>query len=403
MWPFTKRVEKRDGSWDRLQSAPYMTASGGYVSPEKASGLAVAHRCIQLISENLASVPLRPYRRSEDNGREPATDHPLYRVLHDDFNESLTAFAGREMLVASVLTAGNGYARIERSPQGQVVALHPIQPGNVSVEKLASGRLRYQVALESGGTETLLQDELIHLRYRTKDGIAGLSPLSIAAATFSLALAQQDQAAAQVENAFSASGMLSLDGKLTSEQYNLLRSWFRQSFIGSRKAGEPVIMDNGAKFTTFQIPNKDMEFLESRYASNEQIAMIFGCPPTSVGLVKSATYSNVEGETKALVARCLGPMSRRIEQAMNSALLTPEARRAGLYIEHDLGGLLRGDLATRYEAYRVGREGGWLSPDEIRAMENMSKIPGGDTYLQPMNHVPLGTANDNGEPKQGAD
>ncbi|MCP5415244.1 MAG: phage portal protein, partial [Chromatiaceae bacterium] len=87
----------------------------------------------------------------------------------------------------------------------------------------------------------------------------------------------------------------------------------------------------------------------------------------------------------------LRPWLVRIEQAMNAALLSEDGKRSHL-IEHNAEGLLRGDIKTRYEAYRIGREWGWLSPNEIRSLENLGGIEHGDTYRQPMNSEPLGAA-----------
>lgn len=126
--------------------------------------------------------------------------------------------------------------------------------------------------------------------------------------------------------------------------------------------------------------------------SDLAIARIFGVPPTAIGIVEHATFSNVDGETRALVSRCLAPMARRIEQSLNAALLPPVARRT-LFAEHDLAGLLRGDLATRYEAYATGRNNGFLSANEIRGWENLPMIEGGDTYLQPLNMDDANAAN----------
>ena len=153
---------------------------------------------------------------------------------------------------------------------------------------------------------------------------------------------------------------------------------FKERFIGQLKANEVMVLDGGVKFETFQFSAKDSEFLESRKLSNLDICRVFGVPPSVAGITDDATYSNIGEESRALVSRCLAPWAKRVEMAMHTALLSPEARKT-LFIEHDLAGLLRGDLKSRYDAYRVGREGGWLSSNEIRAFENMSKIPGGDT------------------------
>ncbi|RVQ49515.1 phage portal protein [Sinorhizobium medicae] len=395
MWPF-KRAETRIATSD-----PYLGEFLGArwtarADIEKASGLAVAHRAVQTIAENLAAMPLRVFREAANDDRQAAKEHPLYAVLHDNFNDRLTAFEGREWLAASLLTHGNGYAKIERNGRGQVTALHPLVAGSVTVEVLKSGRLRYKNALPDGGTETLLQDEILHLRYRTADGVLGMSPIQIAASTFGLAVAQQDQAGAAAENAFRPAGALIFPDKLggaAGKESVIAR--FRERFIGALKANEVMVLDGGAKFETFQFSAKDSEFLESRKLSNLDIARVFGVPPSIVGITDNSTYSNAEAESRALVIRCLAPMAKRIEQSLNSALLSPEARKSFL-IEHDMSGLLRGDLVTRYNAYRIGREGGWLTVNQIRKFENMSNIgTEGDSLVQPLNMGALGAANDN--------
>lgn len=397
IWPFKKaetRIQSSDPYLGEFLGARWTARA----DIERASGHAVAHRCISVIAETLASVPLSVYRRTDDGGREKASDHSLYGCLHDQMSPSLTAFEGREWLIASILTAGNGYARIERNGRGQVIALHPLAAGSVTVEKLTTGRLRYKVSLANGGTEILLQDECLHIRYRTQDGILGMSPIQIAAATFGLALAQTDQAGAAAENAFRPSGILSFPDKLAAgtgagSKDDLLTK-FRARFIGQLKANDPIVLDGGATWSNIAFSSKDSEFLESRKLSNLDICRVFGVPPSVAGITDDATYSNIGEESRALVQRCLAPMAKRIEMAMTNALLSPDARKS-LYIEHDLNGLLRGTLAERYSAFRVGREGGWLSVNEIRAFENMSKIEDGDSYVQPLNMGVLGGANDN--------
>ncbi|WP_269214123.1 phage portal protein [Brucella pseudogrignonensis] len=166
---------------------------GSYIDPNRASGIAVAHACIAIVSQNLAAMPLNLYRRSEDGGRERATDHPLYSALHDMPNATMTAFEVREALIASLMVAGNAFARLDWNGRGQVTALHPLDPGKVGVEKLESGRLRYRVSTNSG-VRVYLQEEILHLRYRLgRDGVMGLSPVQIARETFNLALTHGEQ------------------------------------------------------------------------------------------------------------------------------------------------------------------------------------------------------------------
>lgn len=399
MWPFRKKVEERIASSDPFLGEFLGARWQGRAEIERASGHHTAVACISAISGNLAAVPLKLYRRLEDGGREAASEHPLYEVLQTQTSPTLTAFEAREWLIASVLMYGNGFARIERNGRGQVIALHPLVAGTVTVERLGSGRLRYKHAQPNGGTEVLLQDEVLHLRYRTSDGVLGMSPIQIAAATFGLALSQQDAAGAAAENSFRPAGVLSFPEKLgaagkSAGNVDDIIDKFKSRFNGAMKANEIMVLDGGAKFEAVTFNSKDSEFLESRKLSNLDICRVFGVPPSVAGITDNSTYSNSEQESRALVTRCLAPMAKRIESAMNVALLTPESRKQ-FFIEHDLNGLTRGDLAQRYQAYAIGRNNGWLNVDEIRKMENLSKVPGGDTYVVPLNVTSLAAANDN--------
>ncbi len=358
--------------------------AGANVTPDRTGGLAVAYRCIQARAEGLASVPLKLYRRLPDGGREAAPDHPLYRVLAESFTDGQTAFEGRELLSAWADLYGNTFARIETNARGQVTALHPLAPGTVTVELLSSGRLRYRHTPETGGEEILLADEVLHVRHRGRDGRMGIAPAAWARENVSLALAQQDQAGAMVRNGMRLSGALTFDQNLNDEQFERIRKSAEGKFTGADNAGKFLILEAGAGFTPFSMPAKDAEFLESRKLSNLDIARLYGVPPTVAGIPDHATYSNVEGESKALVARCLLPWARRIEAAMNAALLTPMQRRT-FFIEHDLTGLLRADTKARYDAYRVALEWGFMNANEVRRAENLSKIPGGDEFMSPLN------------------
>lgn len=363
---------------------------GSFVDVNRASGLSVAHACISAISQNLAAVPLNLYRRAENGGRERAVDHPLYGVLHDMADDGLTAFEAREAMAAALLTTGNAYARIEWNGRGQVTALRPLDPSAVTVERLQSGRLRYRLTRRDGGLEILTQDEILHLRYRlAPDGVMGLSPIQIARESFNLALTQQDQAGTQAGKNFRPEGVLSFPQSLGREGKEGALDAMSRKAEDTTARGGILVLDGGAEWKPLAFSSKDAEFLESRKLSDLAIARIFSVPPTAIGITDNATYSNVDGESRALVMRCLAPMAKRLEQSMNVALL-PAGSRQSLFVEHDLAGLLRGDIKARYEAYRIGREWGWLSPNEIRKWENLREIEDGDEYLSPLNMSRLG-------------
>ncbi|MGH0246713.1 phage portal protein [Sinorhizobium meliloti] len=383
-------VEERIASSDPLLGEFLGARWQGSANIAQASGLAIAHRCISLVSESLASVPLRLYKAKDDGGAEPAKEHPLYGVLMDETAPGVSAFDGREWLARSILTNGDSFNKIVRNGRGQVTALLPMLPSDVDVERLRSGRLRYRWNNPLGSSETLLDHEVLHVRYQSIDGIRGRSPIAIAAQTFGLAVSQQTQAGAQAENSFRAAGALVFAEKLPAQQKETVMERFRQRFVGAAKAGDLLVLDGGAKFEQFQFSSKDAEFLESRKLSALDICRVYGVPPTAAGILDFGTYANTEQEGRALVTRTLAPWAKRIEAAMNIALLSPDARKAGYYVRHDLTELLRGDLKSQYEAYRVGRDGGWLSQNDIRGLLDLSKIEGGDSYLEPLNMARAG-------------
>ncbi|PZN99848.1 MAG: phage portal protein [Alphaproteobacteria bacterium] len=395
IWPFNR--ETRNAA-TIASSDPYLSEwfslrgqGPGAVNPETLlSNSAVAVRCVNIRSEMLASVGLFLLRRSADGGRARADDLPLYGVLHDLANPQMTAFEAREFLIRSLDLTGNGYARLERDGRGQVIGLYPVRPQDVMVETLPSGRALYRVSQRAGGTITLLQEEMLHVRGPSRDGIMGISAIQYGRLAMSLRVSQAETAKSLIDNGLRPSGVMSYDERIQAADRVKIRESVAERLQGSANAGQLIIMDGGAKYTPLAWSAEDAEFLESQKLSNEDVARLFGVPPTSVGITDKATYSNTEQEARSLVQNCLGPLAARVETAMIRCLLTPDARRT-LYIEHDLAALLRGDVQARFEAYRIGREIGALSPNDIRRRENETPIPGGDVYHQPSNWTPLGT------------
>lgn len=369
-----------------------LRAGGGNATPDNVlSNLAVAHRCVAIRSELTASVPLHLFRRSVNGGRERADDHPLYAVLHHMANPNQSAFEAREFLVRCLDLHGNAYARLERDARGRVTALYPLLPLAVGVERLASGRLRYRINDPRGGTTVLLQDEVLHVRGPSRDGVLGLSPVTLARGALSLALAQAETAASLMENSMRPSGILSYPDRIGPEKRENVRTTMADRLAGSQNSGRLMILDGGAKFERIAFTPEDAEFLASRKLANEDAARIFGVPPTCVGITDRATYSNTEQEGRALVQNALGPLASRIEAAIMRCCLT-EAGRATYYAEHDLAGLLRGDVKSRFEAYRMGREIGLYSANDIARLENMPPIPDGDGRYVPANWMRLGAS-----------
>ena len=356
------------GNWGKPVPLTAFASPGAVLS-----NLAVAARCVSLRSELLASVPLKLYRRLPNGDRERVTDNPLADVLADLSNPLMTAFETREFFTRSLDTAGNAYARIERNGAGQVVALWPLEASRVAVERLENGRLRYRYTTDRGPV-VLLQEEVLHIRASSEDGLLGRSPIAIARGALGLGLELQSAAA---EAATRKLGGYMIQPADTNQRAK------KQAAAAIKDQTEdrytPRILDPGVKFVPNTFSAVDTELLESRKLTNEDVARIFGVPPASVGVSQSVSYGSAQQAAQDLVTNALAPLASRIEQAMARCLLTTEGRRT-LIIEHDLSGLLRGDVSTRWGAYRTAREIGAMSANEIRRFENMPAVEGGDDY-----------------------
>lgn len=398
------RSEKRAASTISAED-PYLGAffglrGRGSIGPDAVlSASAVATACVSRRSQGLAAVPLQIHKNV---GRSDATrdeSHPLSHLLNVAPNSYQSAFELREFLVRSHDLFGNAYAIVERDGAGQVTALHPVPAGNVSIERidgapgaalLAPARLRYRVSGLAGGTRVYLDGEMLHVRGPSRDGLIGLSPLAIAAGSIGLAMVQAETASAVYSNAMQASGVVSIDSTLDEAAFKRLTSWLTRHYSGAGKAGKPLVLDRGAKFTPMTFSPQDSEFLSSRKLSAEDVARVFDVPPTAVGIVDRATYSNTEQESLALVRNCLLPLAARFESAFSRCLLSDAGSRA-YFFRHDFAELQRGDMAARFESYRVAREAGIYSANDCRRLENEAPIGSdGDIYNQPVNWSRLG-------------
>ena len=350
----------------------------GHVSSTKVlSNLAVAVRCVSLRSELLSSVPLKVFRRLENGDRERVDGTPLTDVLSDLANPLMTSFEMREFLIRSLDTAGNAYARIDRNGRGQVTALWPLTPGSVAVERMESGRLRYRVTLPGQSPTRLLQEEVLHIRASTEDGLIGRSPITIARGSLGMAIAQNETAENLAANGLRPAAAFTHPGKLSAEAIENIRNAYMETNGGPHNAGKPIVLQEGMTLTHASFSAEDAELLESRKLSNEDVARIFGVPPASVGISTSVSYGSAQQAAQDLVSNALAPLAARVEQAMQRCLLSAEGRRT-MFIEHDLSGLLRGDASTRWATYRTGRQIGALSNNEIRRFENLPAYEGGD-------------------------
>jgi HK97 family phage portal protein len=357
----------KDPSWNHPLLA-------GGTTPARAESLSTVYACVSAISETIASLPLILYKRTPDDGRERAPEHPLYSVLHDQPNELQTALEFREMMQAITLLRGNAHAEIIRGSDGQVIELRPILPGSISTLQLDNGNIAYDVSDAKGGVRRLLRHEVFHLRHRSSNGLTGVSPITASRQTVELGLSERDYGNSVFENGTSLSGVLSYEGSLSPELREQIAEGWNGRYSGVRKAGSVAILEGKKwEFKPISMSMEDAQWIEARQFSVEEIARLFRVPPTIIGDLRHGNYSNSVEMNRVFVVHTLRRHMTMWEQAISSSLLTPASRQV-YFAEHSVEGLLRGDSANRAEFYSKGIGDGWLTVDEVRKYENLPKL-----------------------------
>lgn len=352
---------------------------------EGALRIAAVYSCVRVIAESLASIPLLTYRRRADGGKERAENEPLYHLLRTSPNSEQTSFEWREQMLTHLLLRGNAYARIVRAG-GTIAELVPLLPDDVDVKVNDGGAI---IGYQYRHREVLAPSDVLHVRGLSTDGVMGRSVLRDAADTFHAAKSAQEYGRRVFENDATPGMVLKHPQTLDEEAARRLRESWEAMFAGPRNAGRVAVLEEGMSVDKIQMSAEDLQFLDTRKLQRVEIAALFRVPAHMVGDLSQSTYSNIEQQHIEFVTLCLRPWCVRIEQALMKKLMTPSQRR-DLFVEFLLDGLVRGDLQSRYNAYMVGRQAGFLSVNDIRAFENMNPIHGGDRYLEPLNMQSVG-------------
>lgn len=371
--------------------------SGLEINRQTALSISAVWACVRVLSETLASLPLHLYRRLE-KGKERATDHPLYDVLLRKPNEEQTAFQYRELLEAHLVLQGNAYSQIVTNGQGQVKNLWPLDPEKMTPRR-SGGRIIYEY-IKNDRKHILTSGEVFHIPGLGYDGIQGYSVLHMFKQAFGSARAGERFGAEFFKNFAQPKGVIKMPGKLRDDavRKRMSASWQEQHGDWGRKHG-PAILEEGAEWQSTSIPPDDAQFLTTRKFSITDIARIFRTQPHLIGDLEHATYTNIEHQGIEFVVHTMRPWFVRWEQAIGRQLLS-EADQREYFAEFLIDALLRGDSAARWSAYRTAREIGVLSANDIRAMENLNPVEGGDQYFVPMNWVPADEVGEEPPPAQ---
>ncbi|MCD8022940.1 MAG: phage portal protein [Lachnospiraceae bacterium] len=348
--------------------------------------VAAVYACVRVLAEAVAQLPLHLYRYTGEGSKEKAADHPLYFLLHDEPNPEMSSFVFRETLMTHILLWGNAYAQIIRNGKGEVVALYPLMPNRMRVDRDEHGRLYYEYTLSDDDApqikKTILKpSEVLHIPGLGYDGLVGYSPIAVAKNAVGLTIATEEYGAKFFANGATPGGILEYPG--TVKDPDKVREAWNKGFGGSGNSNKVAVLEEGMKYTPISINPDEAQFLDTRKFQIDEIARIFRVPPHLIGDLEHSTFSNIEQQSLEFVTYSLQPWLVRWEQGIHRVLLNENERR-DYFVKFNVDGLLRGDYQSRMNGYATARQNGWMSANDIRELENLDRIPekdGGDLYL----------------------
>ncbi len=390
---FSGLFRSRDAPKNRTSGSAYSffmggSTSGKRVNERSAMQMTAVYSCVRILSEAVAGLPLHLYQYTDNGGKEKAVEHPLYFLLHDEPNPEMTSFVFRETLMTHLLLWGNAYAQIIRNGKGEIMALYPLMPDRMTVDRDEKGRLYYEYMVNSddaptmkGSTVKLPPSEVLHIPGLGFDGLVGYSPIAMAKNAIGMAIACEEYGAKFFANGAQPSGVLEHPG--TIKDPSRVRESWTQTFGGSQNANKVAVLEEGMKYTPISISPEQAQFLETRKFQINEIARIFRVPPHMVGDLEKSSFSNIEQQSLEFVKYTLDPWVSRWEQSIVRSLLIEEEKKQ-YFVKFNVDGLLRGDYESRMNGYATARQNGWMSANDIRELENLDRIPeelGGDLYL----------------------
>ncbi|MED5545776.1 MAG: phage portal protein [Pseudomonadota bacterium] len=368
---------------------PERYSAGERVTAASVMGLAATWACVNFWAGNIASLPVTIYRAGRNGVPVEDRRHWLYSLLHTSPNYDQSAFDFWEFLSASIELQGNAYAHLRKNGAGLVTSLTPVPPHAMSVRRLPSGDIEYAWS-DDAGAHRVTQAEMLHIRGPLGNALGGVSPIRACAEAFSTAMATNRAASGLFANGARPSGIMIKEGTpLKLDQRTELETLLQEKFMGAANAGRPMLLDGGLKWEQLSLSPKDAELILSLKFSVEEVCRIFEVDPHLVGVTEGNTAlgSSITSQTNSVMKFKLRKRLKRIEGALEKQLLTPDDRAAGITIEFNVEGFLRADSKGRADYYQVMKE--FMTRNEIRALEGLPPVEGGDVLMTQMQDVPL--------------
>ncbi|WP_412479905.1 phage portal protein [Azonexus sp. IMCC34839] len=387
------RLALKGADMSLLEPADWQWIGGGptwsKVSVDEKTQLqiAAAFSCIRLISETVGTLPLKLYRKTS-KGREQAVDHAAHRLVSRQPNEYMTAVEWKESMAVSLCTLGQAYNRAIRRPDGKLYSIIPVPKSKVKPELTSDGSLLYLFTRNDGQQIPLKREEICPIRgFGNVGEIEGFAPHRLHANSLALTVAVEKYGAEFFGSGGRPTGVLTTDLEFRKDQRDGIRDGFNKYVRESWLSGLLPILEKGLKYQPVTTPNNEAQFIETRKLQIAEVARIYRVPVSMLMEMDKASYNNSEQANKHFLDYTLLPYLVRIEQGLNTCLLT-EKEQIDHYFEFDVRGLLRGDSTQRASYYVQMRMAGAMSQNEIRELENMPTRDGADDLHVPLNMAP---------------
>jgi HK97 family phage portal protein len=382
------RTETRAAVGDYLPGSVGIFGAAGFndsgiaVTEANAVTCSAVWACVQIVSQAVASLPAHVITR--DTG-EKQYDHAVAKLLAEP-NEYMTAAVFRETLLANALLWGFGIAAIVRDELGIPISLYPLRSSDTRPIRTPAGELLYQTNV-AGKTHYLTPDQVLYLPGLSLDGITALSPITSARQTIGLALAMDRYAAKVFSNGGNVGGILKVPPMNDGAMKSFVASW-RANYTGIDNALKVAVLPDGYDFKQTSMDPERGQMTASRTHQVLEVARYFRVPPHMLGVLDKASYASIEMQNLEFYQNTIQPHVTKLEQEANRKLLL-EREKPRLEIRLNMDAMLRSTTQDRYTAYQKGRQGGWLSINDIRRKEGLPPVEGGDALLQPLNMTPV--------------
>lgn len=363
---------------------------GDNISPDTAQRLSAVYTCQKILAESVAMLPLILYKQDGQN-RVPATNHNLYNILYRLPNPETTSYDLRATITGHAVKYGNGFAQKVFNDNGELIQLWQLLPQNMVLMRDEEGELVYVYHLATGERRAFLREEILHIRGLSNDGIIGFSPISEARMAFESANSMEQYGKAFYDNDARPGGILTVEGLLDEEGQKLIRKGWNDIHSGSKNASKIAILEAGTRYTPIGTSQADQQFLEQKKFSRDEIAAIFRIPAHMLNSGTNSSYGSLEEMSQQFIDYSLNPWLVQWEQAITRDLIAP-LERDTYYAKHKVQALLRGNSAARAAFYGQGLQWGYYSINDVRQLEDLNPIEGGDSHFVPMNMAPLNTA-----------